>query len=124
VFRFVVAWAGGSAPAAWTAAFAAAVLANAVGVLAVGCITGLRDGGSRLRLLLRDALRGRPAAPAVLTLAVTTAALIAVTSLSAVLASAWLLVAFGVLLLLAYRTYASLSDGTSTSNGCTASARR
>ncbi|SFK91662.1 putative bifunctional diguanylate cyclase/phosphodiesterase [Geodermatophilus ruber] len=110
IFHLVTGWAGGSTPVAWLAAVAATVLANAVGVLAVGCVIGIHEGGLRLRGVFRDAVVGQAIAPAVLTLALVTGGLLAVASLSASVATSWLLVAFGVLLLLAYRAHASLSD--------------
>jgi diguanylate cyclase (GGDEF)-like protein len=110
VFYVVTSWAGGSAPVTWLAAFSAALLANAVGVLAIGCVIGIHEGGLQLRGLFRDAVVGPAVAPVVLTLALVTGGLIAVAGLSASVTTAWLLVVFGILLLLAYRAHASLSD--------------
>jgi diguanylate cyclase (GGDEF)-like protein len=61
--------------------------------------------GVHVRELLRDLLRGEPAAPVVITLA-----LVAVTSLDASPANAWLLVPTFAGLLLGYRAHASLTD--------------
>ncbi len=94
-----------STPMTWLAAYAAALLANAVGAVAIGLVIAVYDGGLDPRALLRDAVLGQAAAPVVVTVG-----LVSVTSLSAVTHSAWLLVATGAGLLVAYRAYAGLSD--------------
>jgi diguanylate cyclase (GGDEF)-like protein len=95
----------GPAPITWLAAYAAAVVSNAVGGVTIALVISVYDGDLRLRRLLLEAVTTQPAAPMVVTLA-----LVAVTSLSAAQDSVWLLVAIGTLLLLAYRAYASLSE--------------
>jgi diguanylate cyclase (GGDEF)-like protein len=105
VFSTVTTWTGGQTALTWAAAYAGAFAANVLGAFAIGLVIAVHDGGLQPRPLLRDAFIGQAAVPMVVTLA-----LIAVTSLEASTQSAWLLIAFGGLLLLAYRAYASLSD--------------
>ncbi|WP_448625254.1 putative bifunctional diguanylate cyclase/phosphodiesterase [Geodermatophilus sp. URMC 64] len=97
--------ADGLHPWTWIAAYAGALVANILGGLAIGVVISIYDGGLRPVRLARDAVSAAATAPMVVTLA-----LVAVTSLSAAVESAWLLVAFGALILLAYRGYASLAD--------------
>lgn len=104
-FTAVVHWSSARALLAWAAAYGAVLLANVLSGVAVGLVIAVYEGGLRPLPLLRDAVTSQPAAPMVVTLA-----LVAVTSLSASTDSAWLLLAFAALLLLAYRAYASLSD--------------
>jgi diguanylate cyclase (GGDEF)-like protein len=89
----------------WLAAYAGAIGASWVGVLAVSLVMAIYDGGLDGRELLRDLLTGEPAAPVVVTLG-----LVAVTSLSATPDSALLLAITGAGLLLGYRAYAALAD--------------
>src|SRR3954451_2408162 len=89
----------------WLAAYAGAIGASWVGVLAVSLVMAIYDGGLDGRELLRDLLTGEPAAPVVVTLG-----LVAVTSLSATPGSALLLASPGAGRLLAYRAYAALAD--------------
>ncbi len=91
-------------PATWLAAYVAAFAADVMGALVISCIIAARDGGVDLRSLLSGA--GSLKVPA---LAVTLG-LISVSSLNARHETAWLLAGFGVLLLLAFRTYATLAE--------------
>jgi diguanylate cyclase (GGDEF)-like protein len=104
-FHAVRALADGSTPVSWLGAYAAAFLLNALGVLAVGVVIAVHEGGFHLAPLLRESVTGSPAAPIVVTVA-----LVAVTCGAAVPDSLWLFVVLGALLLRAYRVYASLSD--------------
>ena len=94
----------GAGPATWLAAYAAAFAADLMGAVVISCIIAARDGGVDVRSLLSGA--GSLKVPA---LAVTLG-LISVSSLDAMHETAWLLLAFGVLLLLAFRTYATLAE--------------
>ena len=91
-------------PGTWLAAYAAAFAADLMGAVADLRVIAARDGGVDVRSLLSGA--GSLEVPA---LAVTLG-LVCVISLAAAPTSAWLLLAFGVLLLLAFRTYASLAE--------------
>ncbi|PRY48501.1 diguanylate cyclase (GGDEF)-like protein [Geodermatophilus tzadiensis] len=101
----VLAQVGQSAPALWLAALAATLLANTVGIIAVGLVIAAFEGGLRPRELARDVVAGQPATPVVVAVA-----LVAVTSLAADVRSAGLLLLAAAGLLIAYRAYASLSD--------------
>ena len=92
-------------PREWAAAYAAALVANAFGIIAIGLVIGVYEGHQPLRNLARETVVGQTAAPLV-----TTLALVAVTSLAQNPSSGWLLVAAGVVLLIAYRGYAALAD--------------
>jgi hypothetical protein len=94
----------GVGPASWGAAYAAALIADVMGAIAISCVIAVRDGGVNFGSLLSGA--GSLKVPA---LAVTLG-LVSVIGLYAAPISAWLLLAFGVLLLLAFRSYASLSE--------------
>jgi diguanylate cyclase (GGDEF)-like protein len=94
----------GVGPAAWLAAYAAALVADLMGALAISCIIAVRDGGVNFRSLLSGA-----GSLGVLALAVTLG-LVCVVSVHASPVSAWLLLAFGILLLVAFRSYASLTE--------------
>ncbi|GAA3173216.1 EAL domain-containing protein [Blastococcus jejuensis] len=94
----------GSGPATWLAAYVAAFAADLMGAVAISCVIAARDGGVDIRSLLSGA--GSLKVPA---LAVTLG-LVCVISLAAAPTSAWLLLAFGVLLLLAFRAYAALAE--------------
>ena len=83
---------------AWVGAYAGVLAANVLGGCAIGLVISVHDGGIRPVALVRDACAGQGTAPMVVTLG-----LVAVTSLAASTASAWLLIGFGTLLLLAYR---------------------
>jgi diguanylate cyclase (GGDEF)-like protein len=105
IFRLVApADAGGPTPATWLAAYVGTLIATTFGGLVLGLVIAVYEGGLRPMKLLRDSLSVQQTAPMVVTIA-----LVTVTSLSASAASAWLLIAFGALLLLAYRAYASLA---------------
>jgi diguanylate cyclase (GGDEF)-like protein len=105
VFHLVVTVPGTTGPLTWAGAFGGAFAAAALSALAVGSAIALHEGGGRSFLgLLRTGI-GQPA-PAI----AVTAGLVAVTSLSASLDSAVLLLVFGVLLLVSFRAYASLAE--------------
>jgi diguanylate cyclase (GGDEF)-like protein len=104
LFRALSPDSAGSGPATWLAAYAAAFAADLMGAVVISCIIAARDGGVDVRSLLSGA--GSLKVPA---LAVTLG-LISVSSLDAMHETAWLLMAFGVLLLLAFRTYATLAE--------------
>jgi diguanylate cyclase (GGDEF)-like protein len=89
----------------WVAAFAAALVANALGALALSMVIAVYEGGLRPTRLVLDAVTGQPMTPLVVTLA-----LVCVISLTADPSSGWLLVAAAGILLLCYRGYAALSD--------------
>ena len=105
VFSVVSSWGGGHVTMAWVGAYAGVLAANVLGGCAIGLVISVHDGGIRPVALVRDACAGQGTAPMVVTLG-----LVAVTSLAASTASAWLLIGFGALLLLAYRGYAALSE--------------
>jgi diguanylate cyclase (GGDEF)-like protein len=90
--------------ATWLASYAAAFAADVMGVAAISGAIAARDGAVDLRALFSGA--GSLKVPA---LAVTLG-LICVVSLTGMPESAWLLLGFGILLLLAFRTYASLAE--------------
>src|SRR4051812_14804742 len=89
----------------WAGAYAGALGANAVGVVALALVVAVYDGDLHPRRILRDLVTGDPGAPIMVTLA-----LIAVVCLETTTHSALLLLLTGVGLLLAYRAYASLAD--------------
>ena len=91
-------------PATWLAAYAAAFAADVMGVVAISCVIAARDGAVDLRALFSGAGSLKVPAMAV------TLGLVCVVSLAGMRESAWLLLGFGVLLLLAFRTYASLAE--------------
>ncbi|MCU1605002.1 MAG: diguanylate cyclase/phosphodiesterase & domain with sensor(s) [Modestobacter sp.] len=105
VFHTAVSLADGNGPALWLGAYTAAFALDALGVVAIGVVIAVYDGGFRLAALLRQAVTGNPAGPIVVTVA-----LVAVTCWTAVADSIWLFVVLGALLIRAYRVYASLSD--------------
>ncbi len=92
-------------PWLWLGAYLGPVAANCLGSVALALVIAVYERGVDLRELGRELLRGEPAAPVVITLA-----LVAVTSLTASPANAWLLVPTFAGLLLGYRAYASLTD--------------
>src|SRR3954454_4254346 len=105
IFRLVApADPGGPSPATWLAAYAGTLVATTCGGAVLGLVISIYEGGLRPLRMLRDALSVQQTAPMVVTIA-----LVTVTSLAASAASAWLLSAFGALLVLAYRAYASLA---------------
>ena len=105
VFRTVTHLLGGSEPVTWLAACAAAFVASALSHSAVTVVVSFYDGGLTLRSVLRAAVERQSASPLAVTLA-----LIGVTTVSASPTGAWLLAAFGSLLLVAYRAYGALAD--------------
>jgi diguanylate cyclase (GGDEF)-like protein len=92
-------------PWLWVGAYLGPIVANCVGSVALTLVIAVYERGIDFRELARDLVRGEPAAPLVITLA-----LVAVTSLAASPASAWLLVPTFAGLLFGYRAYASLTD--------------
>ena len=104
LFDLLTRTAEGADPLSWLAAYVAALAANALGVLAIGGVIALHEGARPHRALLRQAFV-QPVPPTAVTIA-----LVAVTALTASVTSAWLLCGFGALLLLAFRTYASLAE--------------
>jgi diguanylate cyclase (GGDEF)-like protein len=91
-------------PATWLAAYVAALVADGLGVVAISTIIAVYDGGVNLRALLSTT--GSLQVPAM----GITLGLVAVTSLAASPTSAWLLGGLGLLVLLAFRAYASLAE--------------
>jgi diguanylate cyclase (GGDEF)-like protein len=105
VFRAVTSGSGTTRPVTWMAAYAGALTAAALSALAVGAVIALHErDGLGIRGLLRAGI-GQPA-PAI----AVTAALVAVTSLSASVDSTALLLVFGFLMLVSFRAYASLAE--------------
>ncbi|GAB3193790.1 hypothetical protein GCM10027261_10280 [Geodermatophilus arenarius] len=96
---------GEGSPLLWLAALLAALLANAVGIVAIGLVIAVFEGGLRPAALAREAVTGQAVAPMVVAVA-----LVAVTSLAADVRSAVLLLLAAAGLLAAYRAYAALSD--------------
>jgi diguanylate cyclase (GGDEF)-like protein len=105
LFSLAVSLADGNPPVIWLGAYAAGFAVNALGVLAIGVVIAVYEGGLRPVPLLREAVTGNPAGPIVVTVA-----LVAVTSWTALAASVWLFAVLGILLVQAYRVYASLAD--------------
>jgi diguanylate cyclase (GGDEF)-like protein len=105
VFRTLTDLLGGSEPITWLAACAAALVASALSHSAVTVVVAFYEGGLRLRNVLSAAVTGQAASPLAVTLA-----LIGVITVSASPTGAWLLAAFGCLLLVAYRAYGALAD--------------
>jgi diguanylate cyclase (GGDEF)-like protein len=92
-------------PWLWVGAYLGPIAANCLGSIALTLVIAVYERDIDVRELARDLVRGEPAAPVVITLA-----LVAVTSLEAALANAWLLVPTLAGLLVGYRAYASLTD--------------
>jgi diguanylate cyclase (GGDEF)-like protein len=93
-----------SGPASWLAAYVAAFTANALAITVVGAVIAIYEGARPRRMLLREAA-SQPAS-----LLAVIVGLVAVTTLSASTDNLWLLVALGVVLLVGFRRYASLSE--------------
>jgi diguanylate cyclase (GGDEF)-like protein len=105
LFRALAPLTGTPGPLTWLGAYGGALTSDALSALAVGAVIALHEGGGLgVRGLLRAGI-GQPA-PAI----AVTGALVAVTSVSASLDSAILLLVFGLLLLVSYRAYASLAE--------------
>jgi diguanylate cyclase (GGDEF)-like protein len=104
LFAAIAAGATHPGPLTWLAAYAGALVADGFGVLAISAIIRMYDGGVNLRSLISGG--GSYAVPAM----GVTLGLIAVLSLVASTAAAWLLVVCGLLFLVAFRTYASLAE--------------
>jgi diguanylate cyclase (GGDEF)-like protein len=105
VFAVLTTGTGNAGPVAWLAALVAAYVSSAVGTVFLDTVIALYEGELRVRTLIRNAILGQKATPVAVCVG-----LVAVTSLSASPWSAWLLIALGVLVLLAYRAYGALSD--------------
>ena len=93
-----------ASPLTWAAAYLGALGADVLGSLALASVIAVYEGAVRMKSLMRDLT-----AQAVPAMGVTIG-LLAVLSLTASPASVWLLVAFGTLLIVAFRAYASLAD--------------
>jgi diguanylate cyclase (GGDEF)-like protein len=104
LFRVLAPATAAVGPGTWLAAYGAAFAADVMGALVISCVISARDGGVHLRALFSGA--GSLKVPA---LAVTFG-LVCVIGLAGMRESAWLLLGFGVLLLLAFRTYAALAE--------------
>jgi diguanylate cyclase (GGDEF)-like protein len=104
LFTAIASSATSPGPLTWMAAYAGALAGDAVAALAVGCAIAVYDGSVNLRSLLTDA--GSLAVPAM----GVTLGLIAVVTLATSATAGWLLLAFGILSLLAFRTYAALAE--------------
>jgi diguanylate cyclase (GGDEF)-like protein len=104
IFHALAPESDGPVPATWLAAYAGALVADALSALAVGAVIAVHERRLDMRSVLRTVLLQPAPAMAV------TIGLIAVTSLSASLSYASLLLAFGVLILLSFRAYSSLAD--------------
>ena len=105
VFLAVAEFLGGSQPATWLAAAAAAFAAGTLSHASVSLVVAAYEGGLDARRILRAAVRGQAASPMAVTLA-----LIGVSTMTASPVTAWLLALFAGLLLVAYRTYGALAD--------------
>jgi diguanylate cyclase (GGDEF)-like protein len=104
IFGAISSGATSPGPITWLAAYAGALTADILGAVTVGCAIVAYDGGVNVRALMTDA--GSLAVPAM----GVTLGLIAVVTLAASTTAGWLLLAFGVLALLAFRAYASLAE--------------
>src|SRR4051794_16642773 len=105
LFHLVAGSAGGGDVRGWLGAYAGAIGANALGVVALAMVVGIYDGRLRPRALLTDLLKGDPFQPVVVTIG-----LVAVVCLDTSPRSVVLLLLTGAGLLVAYRAYAALSD--------------
>ena len=104
LFGAISAGSSSPGPLTWLAAYAGALAADILGAVVVGCAIAAYDGDVNVRALMTDA--GSLAVPAM----GVTLGLIAVVTLAASTTAGWLLLAFGVLALLAFRAYASLAE--------------
>jgi hypothetical protein len=104
LFSAVAPTAAQPGPATWLAAYLATFAADGLAALAIACVIAVREGGVNVRSFLSAA--GSQGVP----ILGTTAGLIAVIGLAASATTAWLLAAFGALLLVAFRAYASLAE--------------
>ena len=104
IFAAISSGATSPGPITWLAAYAGALAGDLVAAIAVGCAIAVYDGGVNIRALMTDA--GSLAVPAM----GVTLGLIAVLTLAASTTAGWLLLAFGILALLAFRAYASLAE--------------
>jgi diguanylate cyclase (GGDEF)-like protein len=104
IFTAITSGVSSSGPLTWLAAYAGALTADLLGALTVGCAIAIYDGRVNVRGLMTEA--GSLAVPAM----GVTLGLIAVLTLAASTTAGWLLLAFGILALLAFRAYASLAE--------------
>ena len=105
VFHLLAGSAGPPDPRSWLAALVAVLAGGAVGIVSLGLVIAVYEGGLQPRELLREAVLGQPS-----TVIVSGLGLVAVTCLAIDPRSGWLLGASAVGLLLAFRAYARLSD--------------
>ena len=105
VFSAVSSWGGGHIALAWAGAYAGRPRGQRPGGCAIGLVIAVHDGGLRPCALLPDVVRPPGPAPMVVTLG-----LVAVIEPDAVGGQRLAALAFGVLLLLAFRAYASLAE--------------
>jgi diguanylate cyclase (GGDEF)-like protein len=105
VFHLIAGGRGDDSPLAWLAAYAGPLTGTTIGTIATALVIAIYEGDLDLRGLGRDILVGEPAAPVGITLG-----LVAITSLTASVHTAWLLAVTGAGLLFGYRAYAALSD--------------
>ncbi|CCG01864.1 putative bifunctional diguanylate cyclase/phosphodiesterase [Blastococcus saxobsidens] len=104
LFHAIAPGSGFPGPATWLAAYVATLAADILAAVSISVVIVAHDGGVNLRALLSDA------GSLVVPLIGTTLALMAVLTLTASLTAGWLLAACGALLLLAFRSYASLAE--------------
>jgi diguanylate cyclase (GGDEF)-like protein len=104
VFNALAPAGGFPGPATWLAAYVATLLADLLAAASISVVLAAYDGGVDLRSLLSDA------GSLVVPLIGTTLALMAVLTLTASPTAGWLLAACGALVLLAFRSYASLAE--------------
>jgi diguanylate cyclase (GGDEF)-like protein len=104
IFRVLAPDSPSAGPATWLAAYAAAFATDVMGALVISIVVAARDGGVHFRSLFHGAGSLKVPAMAV------TLGLVCVVSIDGTRQSAWLLLGFGILMLLAFRTYASLAE--------------
>jgi diguanylate cyclase (GGDEF)-like protein len=105
LFHLVAGSAVGGDVRGWLGAYAGAMGANALGVVALAMVVAIYDGGLHPRAIGRDLVKGDPFQPIVVTVG-----LVAVVCLDTSPRSVVLLLLTGAGLLVAYRAYAALSD--------------
>jgi diguanylate cyclase (GGDEF)-like protein len=104
LFTAIAPGATSAGPLTWLAAYVGALVGDIVAAVAVGCAIAVYDGAVDVRSLMTEA--GSLAVPAM----GVTLGLIAVLTLESSTTAGWLLLAFGILSLMAFRTYASLAE--------------
>ena len=104
VFRLISGGGHAAGPLTWLAAYCGAMAGDALDALAIALVMAVYEGAVRMRSVLRNVTNQAVPAMGV------TIGLLAVLSLTASPASVWLLVAFGALLIVAFRTYAALAE--------------